>query len=150
MSRLTCACAILMVATASAAGQQGERPKTDKELIQGTWEVISALEGGRKTTEADGLRIIITAGMLTVRPKNAQGEKDTLGLSYTLDPTQQPRAIDTSHELEPGKPFIDLGVYSLDGDTLKLCLAAAGKPRPTTLESKAGDSSNSFVLKRVK
>jgi uncharacterized protein (TIGR03067 family) len=150
MTRLPYACAILMAATAFAAGPQGENPKTDKELIQGTWVIVSAKEGGRDTPEPRGTRIIITADLLTFQPKNAQSEKDTLGLSYTLDPTQRPKAIDTSHELEPGKPFIDLGVYSLDGDTLKLCLEAAGKPRPITLESGAGESSVSYVLKRVK
>ena len=39
--------------------------------------------------------------------------------------------MDTTHEIDPGKPIVQLAIYSLDGDELKVCLEAAGKPRPT-------------------
>jgi hypothetical protein len=43
-----------------------------------------------------------------------------------------------------------LAIYALDGDELKLCLEAAGKPRPTKFESKPGDTTVVWVLKRAK
>jgi hypothetical protein len=57
--------------------------------------------------------------------------------------------MDTTHEIDPGKPIVQLAIYSLDGDELKVCLEAAGKPRPTKFVSKAGDTSVVWVLKRV-
>ena len=71
-------------------------------------------------------------------------------MKYKLDSTQKPKVIDTTHETDPGKPILQLGVYSLDGDTLKLCLESAGKPRPAKLETKPQDTSVLFVLKRAK
>src|SRR3954454_9827438 len=94
--------AILMAATAFAADKEGERPKSDKELIQGTWEVVSATEGGR-VRDPLGLRVVFTADLMTFKPKNAKGPKDTRGLTYTLDPAKTPKHIDTSHRLGPAE-----------------------------------------------
>jgi hypothetical protein len=57
--------------------------------------------------------------------------------------------MDTTHEIDPGKPIVQLAIYALDGDDLKLCLEAAGKPRPTRFESKKGDTTVMWVLKRA-
>ncbi|MBV9124365.1 MAG: TIGR03067 domain-containing protein [Planctomycetes bacterium] len=152
MARLPLAVALLMATTAFATEETRDQAKSDKELIQGTWEVVSSREGGREipADKRAGLRILITADLLTFQPKDAKGLKDTLGIHFTLDSTKNPKEMDTTHELDPGQPITQLGIYSLEGDTLKLCLGGAGQPRPTRLESQAGDSSVSFVLKRAK
>jgi len=67
-------------------------------------------------------------------------------LKYTLNSSQTPKHIDTTHELDPGKPIIQLGIYSLDGDTLTLSIASAEAPRPKGFSNKADVS---FVLKRI-
>ena len=43
-----------------------------------------------------------------------------------------------------------LGIYELDGDTYKYCLAPAGKPQPTEFSSKAGTGHSLGVSKREK
>jgi hypothetical protein len=43
-----------------------------------------------------------------------------------------------------------LGIYELDGDTMKTCLAAPGKERPTEFSSKEGSGRMSYVWKREK
>jgi uncharacterized protein (TIGR03067 family) len=124
---------------------KGEKTKTDHDLIQGRWKVISVEEAGKAPPVPDDLRFVITADTLFIRP----GKDDPIGMTYKLDPTKQPKAMDTTHEIDPGKPIVQLAIYSLDGDELKLCLEAAGKPRPTKFASKAGDTSVVWVLKRV-
>jgi hypothetical protein len=52
-------------------------------------------------------------------------------------------------EEEPGHPIHQTAIYSLDGDTLKICSTAAGKPRPTKFESKRGDFGGLWILQRV-
>jgi len=52
-------------------------------------------------------------------------------------------------ETDPGHPIRQLAIYTLDGDTLKICSAAAGKPRPTRFESKPGDFGGLWILKRA-
>ena len=147
MKCLAYALAVAAATTALAADKRVETTTGDEQLIQGTWEIVSSIDGGRpqSTDELADIRVSITADLFVFQ----KGTEKLTGFHYTLDPSKKPRAIDTSHELDPGKPIVELGIYSLEGDTLKLCLEAVGKPRPTALESGAGESTHSFVLKRV-
>jgi len=142
---LPCIVALLMV-TSCSTQESDDNAKSDKELILGTWEVVSATESGREVP-VDGARFIFTVDIMTLQPKDATDVQDMIGVKYTLDPTTKPKSIDTSHELDPGKPIIQLGIYSLKGDTLELCLEGAGKPRPTEL---GGETGHGFILKRTK
>jgi uncharacterized protein (TIGR03067 family) len=146
MRSLLIALAALFATSLFAADDKGGKPKSDHELIQGTWKVVSAQEAGRKRKVPDDFRFVITADVLSMK----SGKDDPISVKYKLDPSKRPKAMDTSHEIDPGKPIVQLAIYALDGDELKLCLEAAGKPRPTRLESKAGSTSVLFVLKRVK
>ncbi|HVS35980.1 MAG TPA: sigma-70 family RNA polymerase sigma factor [Gemmataceae bacterium] len=134
-----------------AADDKDEKPQSDKDLIQGTWDVVSFTEGGTEAPPemARNIQMVFTADLLKWGPKDSKDPKDTIGIHYTLDPAKDPKGIDTSHEIDLGKPIVQLGVYSLEGDALKLCLSAAGKPRPTKLESDAAHGSVLFVLKRA-
>ena len=140
------AVALLAAATPLAAGGKGEQPKSDHDLIQGTWKVVSAEEAGNTREVGDNLHFVFTVDTLSMRWADA----DLIRMKYTLDATRRPKAIDTTHEIDPGKPIVQLGIYSLDGDELKLCLEAAAKPRPAKLESRTGMTSVFLVLKRIK
>jgi uncharacterized protein (TIGR03067 family) len=136
---------IVVGARVAEPDAKGERTKTDHELILGRWKVISVEESGKSPTVAEDLRFVITADTLLIKP----GKDDAIGMTYKLDPTKQPKAMDTTHEIDAGKPIVQLAIYSLDGDELKLCLEAAGKSRPTKFASKAGDTSVVWLLRRV-
>ena len=41
-----------------------------------------------------------------------------------------------------------LGVYKLEGDTLKVCMGGFGKKRPTEFKAKADSKQSMYVLKR--
>jgi len=126
-----------------AADKAGDKVG-DKERIQGTWKYVSVLEQGREERMPEENRLVITADMLKmVYP----GEER--GFRYTIDPSKDPKEMDWIIEIDPGHPIRQLGIYSLEGDTLRICNTAAGKPRPTTFESKAGDFGGVWVLKRV-
>ena len=96
----------------------------------------------------DDFRVVITADALSMNP-GKDADFSIPKRKYTLDASKRLKAMDTSHELDPGKPIVQLAIYALDGDELKLCLARAGEPRPTKFESKAGDATVVWVLKRV-
>ncbi len=146
MKSISMLAAFLCASTLCATASDGDKPKSDDDLIQGTWKVVSAHEAGNVREVPDGLRFVVTADRLSI----ASGKCDPLGVSYKLDATTRPRSMDTSHELDPGKPIVQLAIYALDGDELKLCIASAGKARPTTFESKAGDTVVTWVLMRMK
>ena len=141
MKCLSYTCAMLMATASLAAEQNDQQSKSDKELFQGTWEVVSSVEA----EQFAGARARITADTMIFQNR----KKDAITLKYSLRPTKKPKEIDTSHEIDPGKPIIQLGIYALEGNTLKLCIEAAGKSRPASFE-KAGGTAHIFLLKKIR
>jgi uncharacterized protein (TIGR03067 family) len=111
--------------------------------IQGKWKVEKLEENGEDTLETfeggklKGATLTITADKIAVANV---GE-----LSYTLDPAAKPKAIDLDNGV--GKTFA--WVYTLDGDTLKICTPLiVGGERPKEVTSKKGSQTRLLVLKR--
>src|SRR5215213_3588298 len=115
-----------------AAGD--ERENADQKGIEGTWEIVSAEAGKNSSDGLRGLRMSFKDTTMSLLPR--MGTDKPMKLTYKLDPAKKPKQIDTTHELDPGKPISQLGIYELDGDALKLCLEAAGKGRPAKFETK--------------
>jgi uncharacterized protein (TIGR03067 family) len=127
----------------AAAPQKGGA--NDNERIKGTWKFVSALDQGKEQPMPEGNRVVITSDVLKmVYPKD-----DSMGWKYTIDPSKAPKEMDWIVEIDPGHPIRQLAIYTLEGDTLKICSTAAGKPRPSKFESKKGDFGGVWVLKRV-
>jgi uncharacterized protein (TIGR03067 family) len=67
--------------------------------------------------------------------------------TYAVDPTASPKTIDI--KLGNGdKAITILGIYTLDGDTYKVCSALPGKPRPAEFSAKPGSGQGLTVMKR--
>jgi uncharacterized protein (TIGR03067 family) len=65
-----------------------------------------------------------------------------------LMPDQTPKAIDCSNQ---SSGQASLGIYSLDGDTLKWCSSGGGnKVRPSAFASTPGSKQSLMVLRRKK
>jgi len=120
---------------------------TDEELskakaaLKGTWQVISAEEGG------DPLPAGIISQLKHVFDGDAiimvVGEKEKLA-QYKIDPTASPKTIDIIKKDE-----VSLGIYELEGDKLRICLSKDLR-RPTKFESKSETGRNALVIfKRV-
>ncbi len=67
-------------------------------------------------------------------------------LNYKVDPSKKPREIDISRPEGSGMPA--LGIYAIDGDTLKLCYGGAGDARPDAFASEVGSKCFFLTLKR--
>jgi uncharacterized protein (TIGR03067 family) len=131
---------LLVVVVGLIAG--ADAPKKDKDRLQGTWIASAAEDSGKKMPAKvlDKLKIVVEGNKMTFFPS----ERD---LTFTLDPSQKPRQITLTES--KGKPLE--GIYSLEGDTLKLCLPSMpGAKRPTNLATKVGDGFKLLVLKRQK
>jgi uncharacterized protein (TIGR03067 family) len=55
-----------------------------------------------------------------------------------LNPSKRPRQIDMKFDAGPEKGNTNLGIYEIDGDTWKLCLATRGKVRPCKFATTPG------------
>lgn len=78
------------------------------------------------------------------------GDKIVAGGVFKLDSTKKPKEIDILDESGKKNEKTKLGIYEIDGDTYKFCLAPANKPRPTDFTSKGGTGRSLSVMKRQK
>lgn len=130
-------CSLLSVASAPV-----KEPKTDKELLQGTWSLIKIEVDGNELKELPKLTLIFKDDKVTV---TREGVKDKHG-PFKLDAEKKVKEIDLT-TTEDNQTV--LCIYKLDGDKLTMCIAdAPGSARPT--EFKSGPRILLVDLKRVK
>jgi uncharacterized protein (TIGR03067 family) len=78
----------------------------------------------------------------------------TIEGTYQIDPTKKPQTIDFTplkggRAEAQGKP--QLGIYELDGDTFRYCVAYSGNPRPTeftTNKPNGGQALQAYVREK--
>lgn len=120
--------------------------KKEQEKWQGTWTLKSVENNGAKMPEGRlagfGYRMTVTGDRYvhTVKGMNIRD------VAFTLDPTAKPKTIDTRDKDNK----TEKGIYELDGDTLRVCLAEEGKDRPTEFSAKEGTRCSLMVFKREK
>ncbi|MCI0642164.1 MAG: sigma-70 family RNA polymerase sigma factor [Gemmataceae bacterium] len=121
--------------------------KTDKELLQGTWDVTEVVSDGTATDNLKGVQAVFDKDQLSL--VGVAGKRD---FSVKLDPTKKPKAIDLTALDGEQKDKTNPAIYELDGDVLKLCMSnEPGKiTRPAELASKEGSKLLLMTLKRVK
>jgi uncharacterized protein (TIGR03067 family) len=126
-----------------AADAKDDAITAETKKLNGTWQLVSVeMEG--KAPSADvikTIRVVIRDGKHTVHVGDQVAVKD---IPFTIDPSKSPK--ETTDTLPDGSTI--KGIYELDGDTLKSCVAPAGKDRPTKFEGKGGNTVR--VFKRVK
>ncbi len=126
---------------------------TDEAKLQGVWEVVELIKGGEKVMpkamlegrvefRSDGFRFILTP--------NGMAEITRTAATFKLDSAKSPKAIDMTLTDVTQKGQTIKGIYELDGDNLKLCLAnSPTESRPTKFKAEEGDLVL-FKLKRSK
>ncbi|WP_435009025.1 TIGR03067 domain-containing protein [Tundrisphaera lichenicola] len=144
--------ALLLVGSLNAFGDpQNDAVKQELKNMAGTWRPVSAENNGFKAPE-DGLkdtrRTLDTDGKWTMR----RGEETVIEWKVkTLDPTKTPKAIDIEVTSGSYKGVVYLGIYEIDGDTLRICFAMPDRPvRPTDFTAGKGSVRAFSEFKRVK
>lgn len=136
-------------------GKEADKPKTDKERFQGTWQCVSVSGGGETIKVEDfgqnGLpgTVKFDGDKLLSRDFNSDGKVVETKGSFKLDPSRKPKEIDLIYDPE-AKVKSARGIYELEGDSLRLCFPGSpDKDRPTKLESKKGERYMLMTYKRV-
>src|SRR5215216_2242606 len=137
---------IVLFALAGTAAAQDA--KKEMAQLEGEWTMESGEIDGqampeemRKTAKRvvkDGETTVTIGGQLFMKAK------------FTIDPAKKPKAIDYTMTGGPTEGKTQLGIYELDGDTVKFCFAAPGKDRPTDFTAKEGSHRTLSVWKRDK
>ncbi len=130
-------------AIAAPIPKEKDKPKKDEVAILGVWELVT-MEVNGMVLPAGGemMRFAFTDGKLKLTLVGKPKEQDA---TYKLDPAAAPKAID----IDEGKGRTSLGIYDLDGDKLRICLAEGKTPvRPTEFKG-VGKAVVVFTLRRV-
>jgi uncharacterized protein (TIGR03067 family) len=137
----------LLAATGAAGNPGGKAGEKDEDKVQGSWSVVSGEKEGKKVPEGEFKDFRVTfgaGGKLT-----ASHDGKDVEATYKLDPAKKPRQIDVTIS-EGGMDQLFKGIYALEKDTLKLCLAHPPEERPTEFATQEGVRSMLLVLKRDK
>jgi uncharacterized protein (TIGR03067 family) len=133
----------VLLMTTFVVAEEDEPKKPDKELLQGTWNVVAIEAGGQKAPDG------------TVKDRRFLFKGDKVSLSgmpedlhpLRLDATAEPKAMDLGSNVE-GE--FSKAIYELKGDTLKVCFSQSTKlDRPKDFKT-AGTRYFCFTLKREK
>jgi uncharacterized protein (TIGR03067 family) len=148
---LIAAVVLLLGLTAAPGGALADSPKKVERRaggLAGTWTVVS-VERDRKEIGADfkAAKWVFTERTLAARfPGEGQAkfayQAGKLDKAGTIDL----EVVQSARDGGPRKR-VYVGIYSIEGDTLKICYAATGKERPKEFATKAS-SGNTLVLLR--
>jgi uncharacterized protein (TIGR03067 family) len=107
----------------------------DLDLLQGTWTIESLEVDGQPMPAAmlDDACIVVEGNRFTSTGMGAvyQG-------TLELDNSAAPARLDMKFDAGPEKGNTNPGIYQLDGESWKLCLATRGGVRPMAFASAAG------------
>jgi uncharacterized protein (TIGR03067 family) len=120
--------------------------KKDLEKLQGEWAMVSGEHGGMAIPEE------FKRGFT----RSAKGNETTLTMNgqvymkakFTLDPAKSPKAIDyeVNEGQNQGKKM--LGIYAIEGGTVKFCFGQPDQERPKEFKTKQGDNHVLSVWKK--
>jgi len=149
------ACFLLFVAAVvvAADGPTKDDPsKGDLDKLRATWLTVSLVNDGKtlvdeKTPPKDGptTKLVYDGNKWLIKV----GDKVVASGIFTIDATKNPKLIDIMDESGMQNEKTKLGIYQLDGETYRYCLAPAGKPRPQEFTSKPGTGDSLGVMKRA-
>jgi uncharacterized protein (TIGR03067 family) len=122
--------------------------KKDMAKLEGEWSMVSGERDGQALPEdlVKDAKRVAKAGETTV----TIGGQQFLKAKFTVDPSKKPKAIDYTVTEGPNKGKTQLGIYELDGDTVKFCFAAPDKERPKEFKTAAESGLTLSVWKREK
>jgi uncharacterized protein (TIGR03067 family) len=124
----------------------GDATKDDLKRLEGKWKFVERVIDGKKGD-------LKGTWTITGNKLSYASDSDVWAVLH-LDATTKPKTFDFDHDSkDPKKAEKGIkGIYAIDGDTLKVCVAIPGKAkdRPKSFESKEGSGLALTVLKRVK
>ena|SRR5436305_7348248 len=131
-----------------AAGGRADEAAKDLEKMQGTWRLVSGERNGEKLSDED-----IKGVVRTFQGDSFEAKRDGRTLSkgkVKLDPSAKPKAVEVMATGRDGQEVTIKGIYEIDGDMMKTCLAQPGRDRPKEFAAKEDSGHSYYVWKREK
>src|SRR5262249_45375985 len=128
----------------------GAKQPADAEKLRGVWE-IDRMEFAGQERRPGNMRMVFDDG----RCKLVDQGGNALEMFFQLDPNRKPRTIDLEYSVNNEK-VIGRGIYSLEGDTLKICYSHSYPSRerlperPSQFVTRRNTKETLFILQREK
>ena len=104
----------------------------DLERLQGTWNIVSLEMDGQKMSGGGG-RIEVSGSRFRTTGMGAEYEG-----TVVIQETTAPKGFELKFEEGAEKGNTNFGIYELDADTWKICLATRGEVRPKEFAAPTG------------
>jgi len=126
---------------------QTDAAKADLAKLQGEWVMVSGSRDGQMlaTNVVANSRRIARGNEMTV---TINGQM-LMQATFTINPSKTPKAIDYDMKHGPHMGQTELGIYEIDGDTIKFCFAIPDQPRPTNFTTTMGDKLTASTWKKA-
>ena len=143
-----CLLAPLAAASTTKPSHGGAAGGGDAVGVRGSWTCVSAVVDGKPLPDktARKLKLTLTAD----RYKTDRGDEVLFDSTYRLDPAHKPSRIEMVGTEGDAAGKRALGIYSLEGDTLRICYTMPGGKRPERFESAAGSGAYLVTWTRAK
>jgi uncharacterized protein (TIGR03067 family) len=146
---LTLLCTLVFTESGGRGARADDKADINKELkkFEGTWTFESVETGGKELPAENfkGFTVTFEGDKYAVK----MGDKVVEAATQKLDPSKSPKTLDVMVTEGPNKGAVIVGIYEINGDTLKVCFDPEGKNRPT--QFKTGSGSHTLVVhKRAK
>ena len=140
--------AVMIAAGCFYCAEPTEAAKKDMAALEGEWTMVSAERNGEAVPEeqAKTAKRVSKAGETTV----SFGEMVFMKAKFSVDPSKKPKAIDYEFTEGQNAGKKALGIYEIDGDTVKFCFAGPDQERPTDFTAKADSNRVLSVWKKAK
>jgi uncharacterized protein (TIGR03067 family) len=128
-----------------AAWADDKEKKGDLQEMKGRWKATSGESSGTALPNAflDDISFVVKGDTYTFKVGDDE-EEGTL----KLDATKKPAYMDVNITKGNDKGKKQYGIYQLDGDTLKICLAKPEEERTKDFTTKEGSGHLLLVFKR--
>ena len=115
--------------------------------LRGVWQATAVTVSGQEIPRAEIGLLQLT--LTRTRFTTSRGEETLFDSSYTADPTTSPMQIEMVGSGGDFEGQAALGIYDLEGETLRICYAMPGFGRPREFASAPGSGAFLIVLRRV-
>jgi uncharacterized protein (TIGR03067 family) len=144
-------CGVLLAAgavLALAADEKKDDAKDELKKFDGTWVLVSSEKDGEKAPEEALKKVMPKAVSKDGTVTFFSDGKEQGQATFTVDPTKKPKTMDATMTTGPDKGKKSLGIYEMEGDTLKICYNE--KERPKEFSAKKGSGNTLDTYKREK
>lgn len=124
-----------------------EAARRDIAFLEGEWSMLAGQRDGTIPP-----RFVVNGARRTARGNEStvimQG-RVYMKSRYTVDPSKNPKTIDYDVLEGEYRGQKQQGIYAIEGNTVKFCFAAPGRPRPTDFSAPAGSGRSYSAWQKI-